>query len=130
MKVHKLKPKQLEIGQKYFLIDYTNDKIVEALFYSHEMRRDGSIDFDFKHSFSNEGEDYDIIHLKLSDGVLKDEIAFKYLVECPIFMSEEEAEANKNKYILKSYKAVRSAILTELKDLDEKYNYLKFKRRT
>jgi len=129
MKVHKLKPKQLEIGKKYFLIDYTNDKIVEALFYSHEMRRNGSIDFDFKHSLTGDEDDYEMINLKLVDGILKDEVSNKFWVESPVFISKEEAEANKNKYILKSYKAVRSAILTELKDLDKKYNYLKFKRR-
>jgi hypothetical protein len=127
----KLKPEKLKIGQKYFLIDYSKDEVVEGIFYNNDIYN-GKINFDFKYSitFKEDGseDDYESIFLDLRDGVLKENVgdrADDTWVENPIFSTREEAEAKKKKYILASLKAVRKLILEELKENTNQIKKLK-----
>jgi len=128
----KLKPEKLKIGQKYFLIDYNKDVVVEGLFYNHDLYKSEE-SYDFRHSMSID-EDGDAneeaIHLDLIDGVLKEHIGdgeYNCRIENPVFLTKEEAEANKNKYILNCLKEVRKLILKELKDNSESIKKIKGK---
>lgn len=126
----KLKPEKLKIGQKYFLIDYDKDVVVEGMFYNHDLYKDKE-SYDFKHSitFDQDGnEDYKTIYLDLRDKVLKENIGNRESdswIENPIFSTKEEAEAKKNKYILKSLKEVRKLILKDLAENSESIKKIK-----
>jgi len=129
----KLKPEKLKIGQKYFLIDYDNDVVVvvEGIFYKHDLYG-GREGYDFKHSITidEDGDErYDSISLNLIDGVLKQDISDRtgstLQIENRIFSTREEAEAKKNKYILKSLKAIKKVILRELKENSESIKKIK-----
>lgn len=129
----KLKPKKLKIGQKYFLINYDKDEVVEGLFYNNDIYS-GVISFDFKYSitFNEDGSenDYKSIYLDLRDGVLKERVGScedDVWVENPIFSTKEEAETKKNKHILASLKAVRKLILEELEENTNQIKKLKEK---
>jgi len=124
----KLKPEKLKIGQKYFLIDYEKDEVVEGLFFNHDFYN-GVESYDFMHSITidADGDKSDKrIYLDLRDGALKENVGNcsqdNAWVENPIFATREEAEAKKKKYILESLKVVRKLIL---KELEENTNQIK-----
>jgi len=118
---YKLKPKKLEIGKNYFLIDYAKDEIVEGLFFNHDFYN-GEESYDFMHSVTIDADgekNEQRIYLDLRDGVLKENVGNREdesWVENPIFLTREAAEFKKNKYILASLKAVRKLILEELEE--------------
>jgi len=119
---YKLKPKKLQIGKNYFLVDYENDIIVEGMFFNHDLYN-GNESYDFMHSITIDADGVKVddkkIYLILKDGVLKENVGDQFVsawVENPIFSTREEAETKKKKYILASLKAVRKLILEELKE--------------
>ena len=124
----KLRPNQLKIGKKYFLIDYSKDVVVEGLFYNHDLRK-GIEGYSFKQSLGV--QDYEVtysVDLQLLDGVLKETVGnggYQTWIENPIFSTREEAEAKKNKYILKSLRKVRKLILKEFKENSGQINKIK-----
>lgn len=121
----KLKHSKLVVGQKYFLLDYEGDKVVEGLLCCNDFCN-GSVGYDFKCFFDADGnEDYKMIYLKLKDGILKEDVgdgSKDTFVENPIFLDGKEAESKKKKYLLNSLKAVRKLIL---KELEENTNQIK-----
>ena len=126
----KLRPNQLKIGKTYFLIDYDKDVVVEGVFYNHDLYKNKE-SYDFKHSITIDAdghEDHQAIYPDLKNGVLKENVGDRdddAWIENPIFSTREEAEARKNKYILKSLREVRKLILKELKENSEQIKKIK-----
>jgi hypothetical protein len=125
MKIHYSK---LKVGQKYWLIDYEKNEVVEASLYQNILdRNSNTIDYDFKHSPVVDSDhpnspDFQYIYAKVIDGKLVENVGNRVdesYVEAPVFLTKEEAESKKDKYILKSLKAVRKLILKELAENSE-----------
>ncbi len=120
----KVNIKNLKVGEKYFLPDYEENKIVEAIlssisvrnekdciFYMFELNDDNSDDFHCFHSRSVGGK----IMVELDDYT-------GLFVELPVFKTKEAAEAAKDKLLLKKFKAIHKEIVNLMLENRKKMN--------